>query len=403
MIPDTTGRSCGGLCAPCQRLYDFQRGNLNFDLANLEPGESWPRKLERLMKYFEEDTQIRDILITGGDALMNSDRTLARILGAVLRMATRKRDANRQYADGEKYAELQRVRLGTRLPANLPYRVTPELVEVLAAFREKAVKVGVRQFMIQTHFETAMEVTPEAQQAVGRLLSAGWMVTNQQVFTASASRRGHTARLRQALNDIGVLSYYTFTVKGFMESRETFATNARAMQEQTEEKAAGMLPAALWDKLRKLPEHVEDLLETVSDLRAEAGLPFLATDRNVLNLPGLGKSLTFRTIGITRDGRRILEFDHDLTRSHSPMVEQMPKVAIIESKSISEYLSQLAGMGEDPGEYETIWGYSLGVTEPRMPIYDYPRFGFKATTRLSNIRLPRRTARTAEERSRGRP
>lgn len=32
LIPDTMGRACGGLCASCQRMYEFQRGNLNFNL-----------------------------------------------------------------------------------------------------------------------------------------------------------------------------------------------------------------------------------------------------------------------------------------------------------------------------------------------------------------------------------
>ncbi len=37
LIPDTMGRACGGLCASCQRMYDFQRGNLNFNLDKLKP------------------------------------------------------------------------------------------------------------------------------------------------------------------------------------------------------------------------------------------------------------------------------------------------------------------------------------------------------------------------------
>ncbi|MBT6006691.1 MAG: KamA family protein, partial [Prolixibacteraceae bacterium] len=40
-IPDTVGRACGGLCASCQRMYDFQSGHLNFDLKKLKPTESW--------------------------------------------------------------------------------------------------------------------------------------------------------------------------------------------------------------------------------------------------------------------------------------------------------------------------------------------------------------------------
>jgi lysine 2,3-aminomutase len=49
-----------------------------------------------------------------------------------------------------------------------------------------------------------MEVTPETKKGVERLISAGWMVTNQLVFTTASSRRGHTAKLRKILNDIGV-------------------------------------------------------------------------------------------------------------------------------------------------------------------------------------------------------
>ena len=123
LIPDTMGRACGGLCASCQRMYDFQSERLNFEFESLRPKESWDHKLRRLMAYFEEDTQLRDILITGGDALMSQNKTLRNILEAVYRMACRKRKANQARPDGEKYAELQRVRLGSRLPAYLPMRI----------------------------------------------------------------------------------------------------------------------------------------------------------------------------------------------------------------------------------------------------------------------------------------
>ena len=90
------------------------------------------------MTYFEEDTQLRDILITGGDALMSQNKTLRNILDAVYRMAVRKRKANQERPEGEKYAELQRIRLGSRLPAYLPMRINDELVEILREFKEKA-------------------------------------------------------------------------------------------------------------------------------------------------------------------------------------------------------------------------------------------------------------------------
>ncbi len=387
MIPDTAGRACGGLCVSCQRMYDFQSGHLNFNLDKLKPKETWPQKLQRLMDYFEEDAQLRDILITGGDALMSSDKSLKIILDAVYNMALRKKQNNAGLPEGKKFAEILRVRLGTRLPVFLPQRITPELIAILAEFRQKAEEVGIKQFVIQTHFETAMEITPEVKQAVEQLLSAGWMITNQQVFTAAASRRGHTAKLRKVLNDIGVLTYYTFTVKGYSENSHNFATNARAVQEQIEEKAMGYLPDDLTDRLQELPARPEQMCENLIKIRDEAGIPFLATDRNVLNLPGVGKSLTFRTIGVTRRGRRILEFDHDHTRSHSPIIHDMGKVVIIESRSISDYLRQLENMGEEPSEYSSIFGYSMGETEPLQNIYKYPEYNYKLSEEMTNLEL----------------
>ena len=229
LIPDTMGRACGGLCASCQRMYDFQSERLNFEFETLRPKESWDSKLRRLMTYFEQDTQLRDILITGGDALMSQNKTLKNILEAVYRMAVRKQRANLERPEGEKYAELQRVRLGSRLLAYLPMRINDELVDILREFKEKASAVGVKQFIIQTHFQTPLEVTPETKEAIRKILSAGWIITNQLVYTVAASRRGHTTRLRQVLNSLGVVCYYTFSVKGFNENYAVFAPNSRSM------------------------------------------------------------------------------------------------------------------------------------------------------------------------------
>ncbi|KAF5084750.1 hypothetical protein DSECCO2_75990 [anaerobic digester metagenome] len=387
LIPDTMGRACGGLCVSCQRMYDFQRGNLNFNIDKLKPKESWNDKMQRLLEYWENDTQLRDILITGGDALMSQNKSLERILDEVYQMVLRKREANKQRPDGEKHAEIVRIRLGSRLPAYLPQRVTKELVEVLSAFRVKAQQIGIKQFVIQTHFEAPMEVTPEAELAVKRLISAGWAVHNQLVFTTAASRRGHTAMLRKVLNDIGVITYYTFSVKGFLENSFNYATNARAVQEQVEEKVLGHIPPEYYHTVREYAEQPHTLKENLKKFREELQIPFLSTDRNVINLPGVGKSLTFKTIGITRWGRRILEFDHDHTRWHSPIIHKMGKVVIIESKPIGEYLHQLEDMGENPQDYRSVWGYSIGETEARLPVFDYPKYDFKITDAMTNLKI----------------
>ena len=386
-IPDTVGRACGGLCASCQRMYDFQRGRFNFNLEKLKPEKSWKERLPELLDYFRYDSQLRDILLTGGDALMSSDKNLKHILDEIYEMAVKKKEDNLERPDSGKYAEIVRVRIGTRLPAYLPQRITPALGKILSEFKQKASKIGIKQFVIQTHIESPMEVTPETRRAVQVFLNSGWAVTNQLVFTAAASRRGHTAKLRQVLNDIGVLTYYTFTVKGFKENSATFSPNARAVQEAKEEKELGKIPEKEHALMESLMHDSKKIKEKTARLRNAYNLPFLATDRNILNLPGVGKSLTFRTIGITRYGRRILQFEHDRTRNHSPIIDKMGKVIIIESKSIEEFLDQLEEMGEDRAEYKSIYGYSIGQTEPRMPMYEYPNYEFEVAEELTNLEI----------------
>ena len=391
LIPDTMGRACGGLCASCQRMYDFQSGRLNFEFETLRQKEAWDSKLRRLMTYFEKDTQLRDILITGGDALMSQNKTLRNILEAVYRMAVRKQRANLERPEGEKYAELQRVRLGSRLLAYLPMRINDELVDILREFKEKASAIGVKQFIIQTHFQTPLEVTPEAKEAIRKILSAGWIITNQLVYTVAASRRGHTTRLRQVLNSLGVVCYYTFSVKGFNENYAVFAPNSRSMQEQQEEKIYGQMNPEQAEELYKLletkvdAEEKEDVARQIRRFMRKHHLPFLATDRSVLNLPAIGKSMTFQLVGLTEEGKRILRFEHDSTRHHSPIIDQMGQIYIVENKSLAAYLRQLGKMGEDPEDYASIWSYTKGETETRFSLYEYPDFPFRITDKMSNL------------------
>lgn len=387
LIPDSMGRACGGLCASCQRMYDFQSKRLNFDFETLKPKETWEKKLRRLMAYFEEDTQLRDILITGGDALMSQNATLKKILDAVYKMAVYKRKANESRPDGRKHAEIQRVRLGTRLPAYLPLRITDELVQILREFKEKALQVGISQFYIQTHFQSPLEITPEAKRAIEAILSAGWTITNQLVFNVAASRKGHTSRLRQALNSVGIMCYYTFSVKGFRENYAVFAPNSRSLQEAKEEKMIGIVPRDRQAELCGIIRNQRPLGKKLQGFLKENRLPFAGTDRNVLNLPGIGKSMSFKMAGLTPEGKRILRFDHDASRRHSPIIDSMKQVYIVENKSVAAYLNQLQDMGEDLNEYRTIWYYTDGETEPRFSLYEYPGYSFGITERMSNLQL----------------
>ena len=95
-------------------MYDFQRGHLNFDLDKLSPHESWPDKLERLMDYFKNDSQLRDILITGGDALMSSDKSLRQFRTRQFRTQV---DQRRSSGPGSSGPRLIIVRPSSYLPS----------------------------------------------------------------------------------------------------------------------------------------------------------------------------------------------------------------------------------------------------------------------------------------------
>ena len=384
-IPDSIGRACGGLCASCQRMYDFQSKRLNFNLKELAPKESWPAKLKRLMNYFETDTQLRDILITGGDALMSRNATLRNIFEAIFKMALQKKNANENRADGEKFAEIQRVRLGTRLPAYLPMRVDEELVTILKEFREKASKIGIKQFFVQTHFQTPLEMTKEAKEAVRRITSAGWIVTNQLVYNVASSRRGHTNALRRTLINNGVVPYYTFTVKGFQENYAVYTPIARIMQERAEEKVYGALNNEEQEQFVEILQKNIPYTKEINSFLQKNKYSFAATDRSVLNLPGIGKSMTFSLIGITGEGKRILCFEHDTTRRHSPAIKAYRKIYITENKSILAYLKQLEQLGEDVKSYHSIWKYTEGATESKFKLYEYPTLPFTTTKEINHM------------------
>jgi lysine 2,3-aminomutase len=300
-------------------------------------------------------------------------------------MAKEKKEDNKHREFGKKYAELQRVRLGSRLLAYLPSRIDENLITILKEFKEKGTNAGICQFVVQTHFQSPLEITPEAKKAIKLILSAGWTISNQLVFNAAASRRGHTARLRQVLNSLGVITYYTFSVKGFAENRAVYSPNSRSIQEASEEKNIGKLTNEQAKELNQIFLSGENLSKNLKEFMRKYDLPFLPTDRNVLNLPAIGKSMTFQMVGITRKGERILKFDHDRTRKHSPIIDKMGDVYITENRSISSYLRELEGMGENKKEYESIWSYTSGETEPVFWLFKYPTKGMGFTSEMTNL------------------
>ena len=114
------------------------------------------KELQAALEWIEETPEIRDVLLTGGDPLVYSDSRLEWLL-------------ERLHA----IPHVELIRLGTRLPVTLPYRVTQELCDMLARYHP---------IWVNTHFNHPREITAAAAQACDRLLRAGIPVGNQSVL-----------------------------------------------------------------------------------------------------------------------------------------------------------------------------------------------------------------------------
>jgi len=114
--------------------------------------------LLRGLDYIRRTPQIRDVLLSGGDPLMLSDDYLDWILTELRAIE-----------------HVQVIRIGTRMPVVLPYRITTALVEMLKRHHP---------VWINTHFNHPREVTASARQALAMLADAGIPLGNQSVLLA---------------------------------------------------------------------------------------------------------------------------------------------------------------------------------------------------------------------------
>ncbi len=138
------------------------------------------------IEYLKENPQIRDVLFSGGDPLLLSDKRLEHIL--------------RRLRDEVPSVEI--IRFGTRLPATMPQRITPALVALLRRFHPVYVNV---------HFNVPQEFTPESEAALARLADAGIPLGNQSVLLRGVNDCPKLMkRLVQKLTANRVRPYYLY-------------------------------------------------------------------------------------------------------------------------------------------------------------------------------------------------
>lgn len=108
------------------------------------------------LDYIRSHTEIRDVILSGGDPLMLTDYMLEKILKGL-----------------REIPHIEIIRLGTKMPCVLPQRITPKLIDMLKKYHP---------IYINTHFNHPWECTPEAKKACAMLADAGCPVGNQTVL-----------------------------------------------------------------------------------------------------------------------------------------------------------------------------------------------------------------------------
>jgi len=143
------------------------------------------RGLESAFRYLEQHTEIRDVILSGGDPLMLTDLMLEKILQRL-----------------RSIPHIEIIRLGTKMPCVLPQRITPQLCEMIKKYHP---------VYINTHFNHPWEITPESSKACEMLSNAGCPVGNQMVLMKGVNDDSAVVKeLLQKLLKIRVRPYYMY-------------------------------------------------------------------------------------------------------------------------------------------------------------------------------------------------
>lgn len=149
--------------------------------------DSMPSKvdLEKGIEYIRNTPQVRDVLLSGGDPLMLSDEKLDWILTRI----------------GE-IDHVEVIRIGTRMPVVLPYRITNDLINMLKKHHP---------LWVNTHFNHPRELTASSRRALRRLADAGIPLGNQSVLLAGVNDCQRLIKtLNQKLVKNRVRPYYLY-------------------------------------------------------------------------------------------------------------------------------------------------------------------------------------------------
>jgi len=167
--------SCASYCRYCTRSRMVGHGTIS-------PNQ---RRLERALDYIRRTPRIRDVLLSGGDPLALSEDRLDWILGRL-----------------REIPHVEIVRIGTKMPAVLPQRITREFCRMLRRHHP---------LWMSLHFIHPDECTPETALACGRLADAGIPLGSQTVLLRGVNDDVETMKkLMHGLLRMRVRPYYLY-------------------------------------------------------------------------------------------------------------------------------------------------------------------------------------------------
>lgn len=166
---------CSMYCRHCTRRR----------MAGQKDGSQSMEQIDRCIDYIRSQPMVRDVLLSGGDALLMGDKRLDEILSKLRAID-----------------HVEIIRIGTRTPVVLPQRITPELCEIFKKHRP---------VWVNTHFNHPQEITTESREACERLAMAGVPIGNQSVLLRGVNDCVHVMRtLVNGLAYILVRPYYIY-------------------------------------------------------------------------------------------------------------------------------------------------------------------------------------------------
>ena len=189
---------CSVYCRFCTRSRMVGQGGGMRPLEVLEPA----------FAYLRANPEVRDVIVSGGDPLVASTAKIAAILERLAAIPS-----------------LDTVRVATRVPVTLPMRIDDALCRALRIHPAT---------WVMTHFNHEKELTPQASQALARLVDHGLPVMNQTVLLEGVNDRAETLEaLFRGLVRRRVRPYYLLQadpVRGTGHLRTPLATGVSIME-----------------------------------------------------------------------------------------------------------------------------------------------------------------------------